>query len=252
MQFIRLPKAIDITERVLAELVVGLVDTKSVKSIKIIVLQQLRVNLMVSWVIEWSKSWMPHRRPIRDFAHHAWAIWELCNHDVFWIIPNPVSLQRVILSRESIWTIPFQTRASDVKIRKLRQHSSNRGMPCFVNVFGTFRVTGDQPEKNPGALFRCAADILLNINNCEIRWPGMLIDWEIGQVSLVGCTYDWHNHHSGRKLILCIPLPIARIEFAVDSTALIVSEVHRCIIQVHLKWEMLQNKLGTFENIPVV
>jgi hypothetical protein len=41
MQFIRLPKPIDIAERVLPELVADWVDTESVQSINIIVLQLL-------------------------------------------------------------------------------------------------------------------------------------------------------------------------------------------------------------------
>jgi len=48
MQFIRLPKPIDIAERVLPELVANWVDTESVQRIKMIVLQQLRVNMLVS------------------------------------------------------------------------------------------------------------------------------------------------------------------------------------------------------------
>jgi hypothetical protein len=48
MQFIRLPKPIEIVERVLPDLVVDWVDTNSVQSINIIVLQQLRANLQVS------------------------------------------------------------------------------------------------------------------------------------------------------------------------------------------------------------
>jgi len=48
MQFIRLPKVIDIAERVLPELVADWVDTESVQSINMIVLQQLRVNMLVS------------------------------------------------------------------------------------------------------------------------------------------------------------------------------------------------------------
>jgi len=48
MQLIRLPKPIDIAERVLPELVAVWVDTYSVQSINMIVLQQLRVNMLVS------------------------------------------------------------------------------------------------------------------------------------------------------------------------------------------------------------
>jgi hypothetical protein len=48
MQFIRLPKAIDIPERQLPELVVDWVDTYSVQSINIVVYQKLRVTMLVS------------------------------------------------------------------------------------------------------------------------------------------------------------------------------------------------------------
>jgi len=134
---------------------------------------------------------------------------------------------------------------------QLRQHSSNRGMPCLINVFGTFRGTWDQPDTNPGALLCRTADIILNFTNCEIQWPGMLIARKIGQVSLVRCTNDWHNRRSGRKLILCIPLPIARVHLAVDLTTLTVSEAHQFKIVVHLKWEMCPKELDIFENITV-
>ena len=48
MQFIRLPKPIDIAERVLPQLVADWVDTESVQGINMIVLQQLGVNMLVS------------------------------------------------------------------------------------------------------------------------------------------------------------------------------------------------------------
>ena len=124
-------------------------------------------------------------------------------------------------------------------------------MPSIVNVFGTFRGTLHQPDKNPGALFWCTADIFSNITNCDIQRPGMMIARKIGQMSLVGCTNDCHNRCPGRKLILCIPPPIALDHLAVDSTTLRVSEAHQFKIEVHLKWEMCQKELDTFETIPV-
>jgi hypothetical protein len=48
MQFIRLPKPIDIAERVLPELVADWVDTESAQSINMIVPKQLQVNMLVS------------------------------------------------------------------------------------------------------------------------------------------------------------------------------------------------------------
>jgi len=92
----------------------------------------------------------------------------------------------------------------------------------------------------------------VNITNCEIQRPGMLIAGKIGQVSLVGCTYDWYNRRYCRKLILCIPLPVAGVHLAVYSATFRVCKAHRFIIEVRLKWEMCQKELNTFENIPEV
>jgi hypothetical protein len=47
MQLIRLPKPIDIAERVLPELVADWVAIYSVQSINMIVLQQLQLNMLV-------------------------------------------------------------------------------------------------------------------------------------------------------------------------------------------------------------
>jgi hypothetical protein len=48
MQFIRLPKPIDIAEKVLPELVADWADTYSGQSINLLAPQQLRVNMAVS------------------------------------------------------------------------------------------------------------------------------------------------------------------------------------------------------------
>jgi len=199
MQFIRLPTRIDIAERVMPELVADWLNSKSVQSIDISFIQKLQLNLLISWVIKWSKSWMPHRRTIRHFTHWAWAIWALSNHDLSQIIPDPGSQKRITLSRESISTIPFQARASDVKIPEWGQHCSNCGMPCLVSIIGTIRMTGDQPNKNPGMLFRCMTDIISKITDREIQRPGVLVAGKISQVGLVGFPNDWHNRHSSRK-----------------------------------------------------
>jgi len=153
---------------------------------------------------------------------------------------------------ESFCTILFQAGASDVKMPRLRQHSSNHGMPCFVNVLGTLWGTWDQPDQNPGARFWCAVNMFPNFAQCEMLWPGTLIARTFGQVNYVGRTYDSHNCRSGRKLILCITPQIAHVHLAVESTTLRVSEVHRFQIELRLKSEMCQNQQDTFDNIPVV
>jgi len=192
MQFIRLPKAIDIAERVLPERVADWMNTKSVQNIDISLVQKLQVNVLISSVIKWSKSWMPHCRIFKTFTHRVWAIWDLSNHALFRMIPDPGSQKRITLSLESNSTVSFQARASNFKIPKWGQHCSNRGMPCLVSIFDTFRRTGDQPIKHPGALFRCTVDIFSNITDRKIQRQGMLVTRKIGQVGHVGCTNDWH------------------------------------------------------------
>jgi len=91
-----------------------------------------------------------------------------------------------------------------------------------------------------------------NITDCEIQRPGMLIAQKFVQVGLVGCTNDWHNGHSSRKLIMCIPPPIAGVHLSVDSATLPVCKAHRFKLDVHLTWEIHQKELYTFDNIPVV
>jgi hypothetical protein len=55
MQFIRLPKGIHITERVLPELIADWMNTKSVQNIDISLVQKLPVNMLISWVINGRK-----------------------------------------------------------------------------------------------------------------------------------------------------------------------------------------------------
>jgi hypothetical protein len=252
MQFIRLPKAIDIAERVLPELVVDCMNTKSVQNIDFSFIQKLQVNMLILWVIKWSKSWMPHWRTFRNFTHWAWAIWDLSNHDLFRIIPNPDSQKRTTLSLESISTVPFQARVSDVKILEWGQHCSNGGMSCLISTFGTFRRTGDQPNKIPGVGYKCTVDIFSNITDCEIQWPGRLVAQKIGPVGLVGCTNYWHNRQSCRNLILRSPPPIACVHLTVYSATFGVCKEHQLKIVVRLTWEMCRMKLYRIGNIPVV
>jgi hypothetical protein len=176
----------------------------------------------------------------------------LSNRDLFVIIPDPGSQKWITLSLESISTVALQARASHVKTPEWGQYSSIRGMPCDSNIFGTFPRTGDQPYKNPGTLFRSTADIFSNIMDCELQRPDMLVTQKIDQVGLVGCTNDWHNRHSSRKLILHIAPPIACVDLAVYSATFCVCKVHRFTIDLRLQWEMCKKELDTFENILVV
>ena len=157
---------------------------------------------------------------------------------MFRIISDPGSQQQVTLSLQSISTIPFHAGVSHVKMPKLRQHSPNRRMPCFVDVFGTFQGTCDKAYQNPGAVCRCMADIFSNNTYREIERVGMLIARNVSQVSLVKCTTDRHNRRSGRKLIIGIAPRITRLHLAVYAMALRLSEAHRFDIDVRLKRKM--------------
>jgi len=252
MQFIRLLNPIDIAERVLPELGLDWINTRSVPNIDIRFLQRLRVNMPMSSDIEWLKTGMRHRHTFRTFTHRAWAIWDTRNYDWFWKIPDPGRQKRITLSVESIITKSFQARTGYDKIPEWGEHSCNCGMQCLISIFGSFRMVGDQPNEKPGTHSRCQADILSNIPNCEIQHPGMQIARKIGQMILIGRTNHWHNCHSGRKRDLHIPPPITRVYVAIYSAICLVQETHRFKIEVHLKREMCQKELYRFQDIPVL
>jgi len=145
MWFIRLPKPIDIAESILPELGADWMNTKSVQNIATGFVRKVWINILISWVIEWSKSGMFHLGSCRNFTHRAWAIWDWKHHDLFLIIPDPGSQKRLKLSLECITTTPFQARTSYVKIPEWGHRYSNCRVPCFVSMFGTVRRIGDPP-----------------------------------------------------------------------------------------------------------
>ena len=192
--------------------------------------------MLISWVIECLTSWIPHQCTIRNFTHGAWAIWDWSNYDLFWIIPDPGRQNRITLSVEYICTIPFQPGTSDIKIPEWEQHCSNSGMPCHLRTFGTFRRIWNWPKEQPRLLLWCLPDIFAYITNRGKQWPGMLIVWKNGQVSFVGCTNEWYYRRSCRRLIICIPPPVAGVHLAVYSATLQVGEVHWFDFKVRLEW----------------
>ena len=169
---------------------------------------------------------MPHWRTFKNFTHRALAICNLSNHDLFGTIPDPGRQKRITLSVESIRRIPLQAGTSYVKILEWGQHCSNREIPCIVCISGNFQGTWHQPKENPGAPFWCTVEILSNITNLEIKQRGMLFAWKIGQGSLVGCTNDWHNGRSGRKLIVCMPPPVTSVHLNVYLATFRVFKAH--------------------------
>jgi hypothetical protein len=166
LQFNRLPKQIHNIEKVFPELVADWVNTWSVQRINNSFLQRLKVYMPIFSVIKLLKSWMCYQYTIWNFTSWAWTIWHWSYHPLFWIIPNPGSQKRISLSLESIRSITFQARTSNVNIPQWGQHSSNYFMPCLISIFCTFWGTWNQPNVNPGTLFRFAADIFLYITTC--------------------------------------------------------------------------------------
>jgi len=216
MQFIRLSKPIDIHERVLLELVSEWMNTKSVQNTNITFVQKHLVNMIISSVITWSKNGISPLHTIWNFTHRVWAIGDLINHNMFWIIHNPGSQKRKTLSLESIRIVPFQAGTSYLKILEWGQHSCNCRLPCLFSIFGPLWRLGDQPNKNPGARFGFGVDIILSIIMCKIPQPARLVARHILQISLVRCINNWHNCRSSRIIILKIPPPITHGHLAVN------------------------------------
>jgi hypothetical protein len=201
-------------------------NIKTVQNIKISFVQKLWVNMLISWVIRWVKSWMPHQSSFRNLSHRAWALWDLSNHDAFWIIPYPDSQKRITVSLQSISTIPFKVKdglCQDSAIGTAWIHLQN-AMHC--RYICTFQGIWNLPNEHPGTAFMCTADMFLNISNREIQRTGMFISSNISQVHLVICTNDLHNRHLGRKLSLRIPPTVTCILLGVYSAILWVREAH--------------------------
>jgi len=98
--------------------------------------------------------------------------------------------------------------------------------------------TRESTDKNPSVHCRCTLDIFSNITDRGIQRLAMLVVRKIGQVGPVGCTNDWHNCHSSRKLILHIPPPITYVHLTEYLATFRVWKAHRFEIEVRLKWEM--------------
>jgi hypothetical protein len=71
MQFIWLPKRIEIGERVLPQLAEDLVNIYSMESINCILVQLSRVNMPTSGVIKWSEVEKPHWHTLSKFTLSA-------------------------------------------------------------------------------------------------------------------------------------------------------------------------------------
>jgi len=174
------------------------------------------------------------------------------NRDLFRIIPDPGRHTRITLSVESISTIPFQARTRYVKIPKWELHCSKHRMPCLRSIFDTIRATYDQANGNLGVLFMCLADIISNITNCGILWPGRMIVPNISQLRLVGHTNDCYKCRPSRQLIVHIPPLIAIVHLNEFSATFGVSNVHCFNMEVRPKWVMCPKEPYKFQKIPVV
>jgi len=113
------------------------------------IVQKFPVNMLISWVIEWSKGGVPHQHTSMNLTHWASAIWDLSSHDKFWIIPNPGSQKRITLSVDYIRRVPVQAGTNNLMITEWGQCSSNRGMPCGVSILAMFGGQGISPPQIP-------------------------------------------------------------------------------------------------------
>jgi len=200
MQFIRLPKLIDIADQELPELVANWINMRSVQHISNSFVQTLGVHMLICWVFQCSTSWMPHQHTYRYFTHWVWVIWDLSNHNVFWIIPDPRSQTRLTLSPESISTIAFQVGTSCVMTQQCGQHCSHCGMPCLAPIFSTSRATQNQPNQDTGELSSSTADIfpivpIVRYSGQAGRSPERLVKWvwthALMMVTIVAPAGSW-------------------------------------------------------------
>jgi len=191
MQFIRLPKLIDIVERVVPELVSDWMNSNSIHNITICFVQQDQANMLISWVIKWSKSGMPHWHSYVNFTHSIWDISDFSKHDLFQTIPGPGTHKRTSLSLEYISSVPFQAWTSYVKIPEWGEHSSNRRMQCLISIFHTFWVTDNQPKRIQACswgVWQLSFGILLIVRfNFQACWsPEELVNWLVLDAQMTG------------------------------------------------------------------
>jgi len=71
MEFIKLPKPIDITGRELQEQVADWMNQGSVQNMNNSFDWKIWVDMLLSQGTEWSKSGMPYLCTFRNFTHHA-------------------------------------------------------------------------------------------------------------------------------------------------------------------------------------
>jgi hypothetical protein len=187
-------------------------NMKSVQNINISYVQKLWVNMVISWIIECSTSWMPHQRTFRNSTHQAWAIWYSGNHNLFWIIPDPVCQKRITFYLESICTIPFQAGTSDVKIPEWGQHCATSGMPCFVRILAPVGVHGISATTIHALVlgicwicFRMLPIVRYSGHACWL--PGTLDNWVLSDAQLTGTIVapagSWccQSHHQSPVFI---------------------------------------------------
>jgi hypothetical protein len=208
--------------------------------------------MLISWRFECSTSWTPNRCTLMNFAHRVCVICCVSNYAVAGIIPQHGRQNCITSSLGSISTIPSRAVISYVKILEWVELYSTHGVPCLVQSIGIFQGIWQLSNKNPGALWRCTADIFSNIANGEMQRPGIPIAWRSGLVSLVGCTIDCQNCQYGRMLILRIQPLFIGVHLTVDLVTDRVCKAHQFKIVVCLKCEMCLKKLNSLENIPVV
>jgi len=191
--------------------------------------------MLISPLVKWYKSGIPHPCMFRNFTHWAWAIWHLCNQVLLWIFPDPGCHERITWFLKSICGILIQAGTRHINIAGWGQHSSNCSIPYLVTICDTIWGTGDQPNENPGILSICVVDCYSYTSNREIQQPGMLIVWKICQLRIVRCANDWDTHHSSRKHLMHILPAITCVHLSVSLVTLWIPKANQFHIEVSLK-----------------
>ena len=138
--------------------------TKIVQRTNIDVFEFPQLHVLNTCIPKWLKSWKPYQHTfgILHIRHKPYETWTIITWS--WWSPTQATTRG---STKSISAIPITAGTSYVKSSNGWQHSTNRIIPCIPSIFYTCLGQWDQCEENPSVHFTSAANIFLNIFDCE-------------------------------------------------------------------------------------
>jgi hypothetical protein len=135
--------------------------------------------------------WIPKQHTMRSVTHRAWAVSDLINHDVFWIIPNWSRQKRISLSLESISTSPFKP--AQVMSRVLSTDSTvstaeYHALSILMAPFGGKEINPTRIQKRFLGQPRISLWIISTVRySTQECWsPEKLVRWVILDVHITG------------------------------------------------------------------